>query len=91
LLRANSLSIKLSIKQRGDNGAGIAAIGGTTVNFGYPFLSADTPTVQPNGSVPLIPVVIYAGGVSPTSFIVRLYNLAGTDVGGSFSWTVKGY
>lgn len=91
LIRLNSLTIKLSIKQRGDNGVGVAAVGGTTVNFGYPFMSADTPVVQPNGSVPLIPVVIFAGTVNPTSFVVKLYNLAGADVGGSFSWSVKGY
>ena len=91
LLRLNSLSIKLSIKQRGDNGKGTAVVGGTTVNFGYPFIAADTPVVQPNGATPLVPVVIYAGTVNPTNFVVKLYNLAGADVGGSFSWTVKGY
>jgi hypothetical protein len=91
LLRVNGINVKLSIKQRSDSGTGTAAAGGTAVTFGYPFLSADTPIVQPNGSTPLIPVVIYVGGVNPTGFTVKLYNLAGTDVGGAFSWSVKGY
>ena len=91
LLAIRSLSIKLSIKVRSDNGAGVAAVGGTVVSFGYPFIAADTPMVQAEGSTPLIPVVIYVGGVNPTGFTVKLYNLAGTDVGGSFSWFTKGY
>ena len=91
LLQVNGLNIKLAIKQRNDSGAATAAVGGTAVLFGYPFLSADTPIVQPGGSTPLIPVVIYTGTTNPTGFTVRLYNLAGVDVGGNFSWTVRGY
>lgn len=91
LLRINGLNIKLSTKQRNDSGTGTAAVGGTVVTFGYAFISADTPIVQPGGGTPLIPVVIYAGGVNPTSFTVKIFNLAGVDVGGAFSWTVRGY
>lgn len=91
LIKVNSLNVKLAVKLRNDSGAGTAAIGGTVVNFGTAFISADTPIVQPNGSTPLIPVVIYAGGTNPTGFTVKLYNISGADVGGSFSWTVRGY
>lgn len=91
LLQVNGLNIKLAIKQRNDSGAATAAVGGTAVLFGYPFLSADTPIVQPGGSTPLIPVVIYTGTTNPTGFSVKLYNLAGIEVGGNFSWTVRGY
>lgn len=91
LIRVDSLNLKLASKQRTDSGAGVAAVGGTVVNFNYPFVAADTPVVQPNGGAPLIPVVIFTGGPNPTGFTVRLYDLTGTDVGGSFSWTARGY
>lgn len=92
LLRINGINVKLSVKLRSDSGSGTAvASTGVAVTFGYPFISADTPIVQPQGATPLIPVVIYSGGVNPTGFTVHLYNLAGTDVGGAFSWTVRGY
>ena len=91
LIQVNALNVKLSIKSRTDSGTGTAVAGGTAVTFKYAFVSADTPNVQPNGATPLIPVVIYSGGVNPTGFTVKLYNLAGTDVGGAFSWTVRGY
>lgn len=91
LQKLNSLNIKLSTKRRNDSGAGVAVPGGTFVPFNYPFISSDTPIVQPNGSTPLIPVVIFAGVPNPAGFTVRLYNLSGVDVGGSFSWTSRGY
>lgn len=91
LLRVTGLNIKLSIKQRLDGGSGSAAIGGTAVNFNYPFIEADTPSVQPQGTSPLIPVVIYSGVPNPTGFTVKIYNLSGTEVGGPFSWNVRGY
>jgi hypothetical protein len=91
LMQFNGMNVKLAIKQRNDSGKGVAVSGGTAVTFGYAFLSADTPIIQPNGATPLIPVVIYAGATNPTGFTVRLYSLAGVDVGGAFSWTVRGY
>lgn len=87
----SGLNVKLSVKQRNDSGIGIAAIGGTVVNFGYPFISADTPIVQPSSSTAQIPVVIYTGSINPTGFTVKIYNLSGTEVGGPFSWVVRGY
>ncbi len=91
LIQLTGLNVKLAIKQRNDSGVGTASIGGTAVTFAYPFISADTPIVQPGGSTPLIPVVVYSGGANPTGFTVKLYNLSGTDVGGPFSWVVRGY
>jgi hypothetical protein len=91
LIGVNSLVVKLANKLRTDSGAGTAAVGGTAVTFNVPFVSADTPLVQPNGATPLIPVVIYAGGANPTGFTVKLYNTSGADVGGTFSWTARGY
>lgn len=93
LLQVNGLNIKLSVKQRGDSGAGSVAVAasGAAVTFGYPFISADTPIVQPNGATPLIPVVVYTGGVNPTGFTVFLYTTAGVQTTGAFSWSVRGY
>lgn len=91
LLKITGLNVTLAVKLRNDSGEGSASVGGSTVNFNYPFISADTPIVQPKGSTPRIPVVTYAGGTNPTSFTVQIFSLAGTDVGGDFSWTVRGY
>lgn len=91
LLRVTGMNAKISVKQRGDSGSGSSAVGGTFIPFNYAFLSADTPSVQPAGSTPLIPVVIYSGGPNPTGFTVKLYNTSGVEVGGDFSWSVRGY
>ena len=93
LIRISGLTVKLSAKLRTDSGAGTAAVGGTWVPFTLApaFIAADTPQVQPNGAALRIATVAYAGGVNPTGFTVTLYNLAGTDVGGAFSWTARGY
>lgn len=102
LLRVDGLNIKLSVKQRTDSGSGttsasLSTVGSltaywSTITFGFPFISADTPIVQPNSTVPLIPVVNYAGGVNPTTFQVAFVNTAGTAIASvPFSWSVRGY
>jgi hypothetical protein len=93
LLQINALNIKLSVKQRTDSGSGTISVAasGAAVTFNYPFISADTPIVQPNGSTPLIPVVVYSGGVNPTGFTVYLYTTGGAQTTGNFSWSVRGY
>lgn len=96
LIALNGLNIKLSAKLRSDSGTGTSSVGGVTVNFGYPFLYADTPRVQANGldafSKPYQPAVIYSSVPNPTSFSVRIFNSAGTEVSGvTFSWEAKGY
>jgi Putative phage tail protein len=94
LLLVEGINIKLSVKQRGDSGSGVAAVGGTSVAFGYAFISADCPMVQPSftsAAATRFAVVTYVGGVSPTGFSVQIFNSAGTDVGGAFSWSVRGY
>jgi hypothetical protein len=94
LLLVTGLNIKLSVKQRGDSGSGTAAVGGTAVPFGYAFVAADCPMVQPSftsGAAARFAVVTYVGGVKPTGFSVQIFNSSGTDVGGAFSWSVRGY
>lgn len=92
----DGINIKLSIKQRTDSGQGTSVIGGATVTFGYPFIAADTPVVQANGvdafGKPYFCAVIFAGTPNPTTFSVRIFNSAGTEVAGvNFSWTARGY
>lgn len=91
LVRVVGINVKLSIKYRMDSGEGTAAVGGTVVNFGYPFVDCNTPAVQPTGSTPRIPVVIFVDVPNPTSFTVKIYSTAGVDVGGAFSWTARGF
>lgn len=93
LIQLNSLEIKLSSKRVNDGGSGTItnATTGVVVDFNVVFVSADTPVVQPTGTVPLIPVVDYAGIAYPTFFTVYLYNTSGTKVTGSFSWTAGGF
>lgn len=93
LLKVNALNIKLSVKNRTDSGSGVItnATTGVYVPFGYAFIDADTPMVQPQGAVPLIAVVDYTDVPNPTGFTVYLYTTAGVKTTGSFSWTVRGY
>ena len=102
LLQVNGLNIKLSVKQRADSGAGTSAaalttVGGVsaywaTVSFGYAFLAADCPVIQPNSSTALIPIVVYVGGVNPTGFSVAFVNTSGANVASvPFSWTARGF
>jgi hypothetical protein len=96
LVSISQINVKLSIKQRMDSGLGTSVAGGVTVNFGYPFIEADYPMVQAGGvdtfGKPYTVAVIYTGPPNPTSFGVRIFNSAGTDVSGvPFSWTARGY
>ncbi len=96
LIQINAINVKLSIKQRMDSGLSTSIVGGVAVNFGYPFIEADYPMVQAGGldafSKPYTVAVIYTGAPNPTSFSVRIFNSAGTEVAGvPFSWTARGY
>lgn len=96
LLKLNSLNLKLSVKLRNDSGTGTSAVGGTTINFSYPFIAANTPAVTPNGldkyGKPYNVAVIYQSVPDPTYFSVRIFDSAGTETAGvGFSWTARGY
>ena len=93
LLTLDTLSFKLSSKLRTDSGSFVIsnATTGVVVPFNLAFVDANTPLVQPNGTVPLIPVVDFADVANPVDFIVYLYNQAGAKVTGSGSWTARGY
>lgn len=93
LLQINALNVKLAVKNRSDSGVGTVtdATNGLVVNFGYAFIDADSPMVQPQGATPLIAVVDFTDTPNPTSFRVYLYTMAGVKTTGSFSWLVRGY
>ena len=96
LIKINQLNIRLSLKLRNDSGTSVSVIGGTAVTFGYPFIYADNPVVQASGldtyGKPYFCAVIWAGAPNPTTFSVRIFNSAGTEVSGvTFAWTARGY
>ena len=103
LLKINALNVKLSIKQRSDNGNGTSAammtlVSGvlaywTTVTLNYPFISADCPIVQANSPMNLNAIINYVGTTNPTTFQVAFVNAStGANVASiPFSWTIKGY
>jgi hypothetical protein len=64
------------------------AIGGTTFTFSPPFRT-QLPPVQVTivGSVALFPIVV---SQSLTSFMVKVFSQAGTDVGGIINWRAEG-
>jgi hypothetical protein len=93
LIRVNSLNIKLANKLKTDSGTFTItnANAGVFVPFTVAFVDADTPLVQPNGSVALIPIVDFTDVPNPTGFTVYLHNPAtGVKVTGSGSWTTRG-
>lgn len=96
LVKITGLNIKLAIKQRTDSGTAVYDSTKTDaqnfVSFTYPFLYADTPIIQANNTIAIIPVVVYNGNTAnPTGFSVRLYNRSGTPTSSSYSWSVRGY
>lgn len=95
LIKITALNIKLATKQRTDAGTTVYDSTKTDaqnfISFGYSFIYADTPIIQPNNAVALTPVVVYSGGTNPTGFSVRLYDRTGTPTSSSYSWSVRGY
>jgi hypothetical protein len=62
--------------------------GGTTVAFGYTFQNMPVVKVTPIGSTPLVPQNITPG---LSSAVLKLFNLAGTSVGGNADVSVEGF
>jgi hypothetical protein len=93
VIRMTSFNLKLANKLKTDSGTFVItnANVGVVVPFGIAFIDADTPVCQPNGTVPLVPVVDFLDQPNPTGFTVFLYNQSGSKVTGSGSWTARGY
>lgn len=92
LTRISNITAKLDVKKQTDSGtvAVTTVAGGTVVNFNLPFLSVSAINVTPQGTAARMWVVDFAGGASPTSFKVLLFDSAGARVAGSIYWTAEG-
>jgi predicted phage tail protein len=97
LIQVTSISTKMAVKLRNDNGSGYAVstdVGGTVVNF-TPGTFIDVNSINvtaavPAGGQPIIALYDFVDIPNPTSFKVLLYDLNGNRVSGSFSWSAKG-
>lgn len=92
-IRFDAFNLTLANKLKTDSGSFAIsnASTGVTVPFNVEFIDTDTPICQPSGTSPLFAVVDFTDTPYPTEFTVYLYNLAGTQVTGSGSWTARGY
>jgi len=94
LIRITSFDVKLSNKLKTDSGRFVItnAAAGVAVPFAVPFIDADTPLCQANGTTALLPIVDFLDVPNPTGFTVYLLNpQTGQKVVGSGSWTARGY
>ncbi|WP_157597978.1 MULTISPECIES: hypothetical protein [unclassified Rhizobacter] len=94
LIRITSFDVKLSNKLKTDSGRFVItnAAAGVAVPFAVPFIDADTPLCQANGTTALLPIVDFLDVPNPTGFTVYLLNpQTGQKVTGTGSWTARGY
>jgi hypothetical protein len=94
LARISLLNIRLNVKLRTDSGKGSAVStdsGGTTVNFGVPFIDVETITVSAKSTVARYSTYDFTDTPNPTSFKVLLFDTSGNRVSGEFSWDARGY
>lgn len=92
--KISSFALKIDAKQKADSGTVTVSAsdsGGTTVNFNQSFISVNSINVNAQSTSPVWAVYDFAGGSSPTSFKVLLFNSSGVRVSGTVSWTARGY
>jgi Putative phage tail protein/SPRY domain len=91
----NSLSIRLDVKLKNDagNATTTSSSADTTVTFAVPFIAITSLTVTPMGTTGAFAIADFNfSTANPTTFGVRVYNSAGTQLNGApFSWAAKGY
>jgi hypothetical protein len=94
LLRLNELRVRLSVKEKTDQGRASCAAGdagGTAVTFSKAFVDVQSIDVQPIGTAAVIAVVDFAGTPNPTTFSVYLFDRAtGARVSGDVFWIARG-
>ena len=64
---------------------------GATVVPAVSYVDITSITTTPNSTVPTTPVVDFYDKPYPTRFNIFNYNSTGSNVGGTLSWTVRGY
>lgn len=95
IVTLSTINVLVESKIRSDAGTvAVGAGGSVTVAFNVAFssvLAIDcTPTFASTASV-RIPVVVFSGGLNPTTFVIKLYDNAGNPASGNVNWSVKGY
>lgn len=93
LVRVDSFSVRLDIKNRNDGGSAVANAGdasGTFIPFKVKFLDVESITVAPSGSTALNAVYDFTDGPDPAGFYVYLFDGTGNRVTGTVSWAARG-
>ncbi len=74
--------------ERTESGTNVViAVGGTAITFATPFHSSPLITATPQGSAARIAVIT---AKSTAGFSVKVFDAAGTDVGGTVDWEARG-
>lgn len=76
-------------RRENDQGTVTNAATGLSVTFARAFSAAPKVTITPISATPVIAVLTAAA--TTTGFTVKLYDLSGNAVTGSFFWTASGY
>jgi hypothetical protein len=93
LLAFSNFICTLAVKREVDGGdvnVFAADAAGTVISFNKTYLFVESITVTPLDTNIRTWVYDFAGGVSPTSFKVKLWNAAGARVDGHVSWKARG-
>lgn len=89
----SNLQCLLNVRKEQDGGSGSAVstdATGTVFTFNKAFLSVDSIVVTPESTTAAFPVVIFAGGVNPTSFKVKVFDDTGTRITKDIRWVARG-
>jgi hypothetical protein len=71
-----------------EGGTGTAAVGGSTLNFNYHYAAPPRVKIDAIGTSARIPV--YSNNTNGQTCTVQIFDAAGVDVGGQYSWETTG-
>lgn len=78
----------IDAQERQESGANVAiSVGGTTITYATPFIAIPSVNATVVGATGLYAVIT---SLTTSSFIVKVYNSSGTDVGGTINWSAIG-
>ena len=84
----NTFNIIIDVPDVIKSGSSAVMAGGSTVSYGYTFVSSPAVVATATESGKRAEVT---GTPGITNFSVKVYNTSGTDVGGNINWIAKGY